>query len=158
MYTIQFISRNKDNREVEGFKPRSENFAVDDVGRAKDRIQRKFSDFVNRGVNGEKSRMYVSVNERDDNKTRKALVHFLIDHEDYPLHNLESKLASIADKPENAKTHRWLFDFDSSLDEDLEYFLNLIPDDIPTEVHKTPHGYGIVVEHGVRLPKCFKLQ
>ena len=148
LYVVLFISRNKDNKDIENFKERRKAFITT---KTPEELKRTFKHFVEDGVNGEMSRFYYSVNSRDAIKIKKQLLHFLID-EDFDLTHLDGKLASIAAKKECAKTKRWMFDFDSENSIELSDFITdiskCVTEPLKTEVMRTPHGYAIVVEHG----------
>lgn len=144
-----FVSRNKDNQNVVGFKERKEMHFCKDVYELKE----KFDKFVNEGKKGETSRFYVSVNDRDEDKARKALVCALV-MEDVPLEKVKTKAVSLAMKPENAATKKWLFDFDCDNEEELLAFTTALTwrEGAPTTtvemVRKTKNGYAVVVAHG----------
>lgn len=148
LYVVLFISRNKDNKDVENFKERRKSFITT---KSPEELVRTFEHFVKDGVDGEMSRFYYSVNARDANKVRKQLLHFLID-EDFNLAHLDGKLASIAAKKECAKTKRWMFDFDLDNNVEVSKFLTdiskCVTEPLRTEVRKTPHGYAIITERG----------
>lgn len=148
LYVVLFISRNKDNKDIENFKERRKAFITT---KTPEELERTFKHFVEDGVNGEMSRFYYSVNSRDAIKIKKQLLHFLID-EDFNLTHLDGKLASIAAKKECAKTKRWMFDFDSENSTELSNFITdiskCVTEPLKTEVRRTPHGYAIIVEHG----------
>lgn len=148
LYVVLFISRNKDNKDVENFKERRKSFITT---KSPEELKRTFEHFVKDGVNGEMSRFYYSVNARDANKVRKQLLHFLID-EDFNLAHLDSKLASIAAKKECAKTKRWMFDFDLDNNVEVSKFLTdirkCVTEPLHTEIRRTPHGYAIITERG----------
>lgn len=165
---VLFKSRNKDNKTLEGFKERAESFMTyEDAQLLEDRFKR----FVNRGVVGELSRFYISVNARDSNKLKKSLLHYLIEHDNFDMTDIESKVVSLASKKENSKENRWLFDFDEidysqkgnyswaieGFDKDLilqrrltEFLedLECYFDKAHIEVHQTPNGYAVIVHHG----------
>lgn len=153
-YVVLFSSRNKDNKDVEGFHERKRSYYRTDD---REKIMRDFNDFVNHGVPGEMCRLYISLNARDDKKVRKALIHMLIDEDDFPLDYIESKLAGIAAKKENASEKHWFFDYDSELSVDrvadkiyeIDKTLNPYP-------LKTPNGYAIIVEHGFDTRELMK--
>lgn len=148
LYVVLFISRNKDNKDVENFKERRKSFITT---KSPEELKRIFEHFVKDGVDGEMSRFYYSVNARDANKVRKQLLHFLID-EDFNLAHLDGKLASIAAKKECAKTKRWMFDFDLDNNVAVSKFLTdiskCVTEPLRTEVRRTPHGYAIITERG----------
>lgn len=144
---ILFVSRKKDNKYNEKFKERREAFiTTKDINDPI--IQRRFSNFVEAGVEGEVSRFYISVNRRDQEKMRDGLFHYLIDHPDINLASLPQKLASIAAKSENALEHKWLFDYDMNK-EDFKYFLqDFNKYHKEYDVHTTPNGYAVVSSTG----------
>lgn len=145
---VLMISRNKDNKELLGFKQRRKAlFCSKDM----DKINAEFNQFVREGMEGELSRLYISLNARDVNKVKKDFLHMLIDKEPYNFDNLNADLAGIAARKENALEHKWFFDFDL----DDAYKVRLFKEDIikidPTTrptIHYTPHGFAVVVEHG----------
>lgn len=64
---VLFTSRNKDNRHVENFKERRESFVTT---LSADELQDRFDRFVQSGVDGEMSRMYISINPRSNEKNK----------------------------------------------------------------------------------------
>ena len=162
---VLFISRNKDNKTVKGFKERRMNFLWD----ADDLPMDEFDDFVSKGVVGERSRFYISVNARDVEKTKKMLLVKLITDPDVDLTKLQSLVAGLAAKPENKAESKWLFDFDSSDKEEQANFLcdlnsamqkekeaGHIPSDAKVRNHKTLHGMAYVVTHGFDCRKLLE--
>ena len=160
---VLFVSRNKDNRVLNDskyykpFKPRVKSFVARVSPFDVSSLYYEFETFVNEGVNGEISRLYVSVNARDEQKVHRALIHELIDKSDFDMTKIDSKIASIAMKPVNRKTSHWLFDFDRR-DFDLFY-------DFMTEVSKqtlilaqkpTMNGYALVVAYGFDTREILK--
>ena len=145
---VLFVSRNKDNANVENFTERRMSFITHKSG---DTLKDDFLDFVNRGVPGEMSRMYISVNERDGKKIYTQLMHFLFDNPDFNLCSINSKLAGIAAQKECALARKWMFDFDSTDVNLLQEFLETISEqekDIYMSVYGTPHGYAVVTSRG----------
>ena len=148
--TVMFISRNKDNKNIEGFKQRSMNFVST---KYPEELLEKFQEFVERGVEGEFSRFYISVNARDPEKVHKHLMHFLIDHPDYPLDKMESKIASLADRTDCALTKKWLFDLDMDMVEAYEFASDAVKagkfESMESmEIRRTVSGYSLVVPRG----------
>lgn len=151
---VLFVSRNKDNKWLNNsfykpFKPRTKSFVARVSPFDVSSLYDEFKAFVNAGTNGEISRLYISVNARDEAKVHKALIHELIDKDDFDITKIDSKIASIAMKPVNRKTSHWLFDFDR---DDFNLFY-----DFWTDVSKqtnilaqkrTMNGYVLVVSHG----------
>lgn len=148
LYVVLFISRNKDNKDIENFKERRKSFITT---KAPEELENVFKHFVEDGIEGETSRFYYSVNSRDAVKVKKQLLHFLID-EDFNLTHLDGKLASIAAKKECAKTKRWMFDFDIDDNKMVSEFISdiskCVTEPLKIEVRKTPHGYAIITERG----------
>jgi hypothetical protein len=145
-----FVSRNKDNQNVVGFKERKETYFCQDAHELAD----KFYQFVKEGKKGETSRLYVSVNDRDEDKARKALVCALV-MEDVPLEKVKTKAVSLAMKPENAATKKWLFDFDCSNANEFDEFVSDLVQKVETPVdyfletwRRTKNGYAVVVARG----------
>lgn len=115
---IVFMSRNKDNKEIPGFKERRKAFTVPnkslDTKDGNIAINRLFYNFVKDGKPGELSRLYMSVNKRSNEKTFIALQHEMLNGK-FNLATMPQKIASIAARKENAydpKNLFWLFDFD----------------------------------------------
>lgn len=143
-----FKSRNKDNREVEGFKERSWAFFTDDP--VSD-YARRFPAFVSQGQPGEFCRCYISVNSRDMAKVKDRLICQMVMDKAFPMDRLESEAVSVAMKAECAAEHKWLFDFDVDDPAKLDEFLDDVRkyvNDADIWPHRTPHGWAVVVNHG----------
>ena len=160
---VLFVSRNKDNKHLQDFTERRNAFTTTkDV----DALAEQFQAFVRNGQIGEMCRMYVSVNTRSNSKTFKALQHKMLDNE-FNLSSLPQRVAALAARKENAydsKHLKWLFDFDSVEGKDTEELLNEFLQDVQSchentrtrkdqvrpimtvETHRTPNGYGVVVD------------
>ena len=160
LYVVLLVSRNKDNKEVEGFVERKRSFVRHSVNPMTDeKLEREFINFVSHGVIGETCRLYVSVNKRDEEKAKKALMVELITRDNIKLSRIAAVTASICAKKENAAEKRWLFDFDINDEGKLEEFVSDIKKICPgmaVETHKTPHGYAVIVEHGFDTRKLFE--
>lgn len=111
---------------------------------------------MNQGLPNEFSRCYISLNERDNNKTQRGLIHKLID-EEVNLTNLPSIAVSITAKKENSAGKQWFFDFDSQdktllaefvsdVERESSQYQNSEPIEILTQ--KTVNGYAVIVNHG----------
>ena len=148
VYVVFFVSRNKDNKDVEGFKERRKAFVTPEpLG---EKTRKEFQHFVDDGVNGEVSRMYYSVNTRDAAKVNKLLVHYLIDNPNTNPAALAGKVAAIAAQKECASSKRWLFDFDCSDAEKVEEFIQDILAIDPTisfVIAPTYSNFAVVVDH-----------
>lgn len=146
MQGVIFTSRNKDNKDISGFKQRTVSFLSENP---LPEIN-KFNHFGLEGVPGELRRFYVTVNKRKNDSTIKSLQHYLLDHPDYPATKIENKLTSLAMKPENAVEHKWLFDFDRK--DGIDNFASdLVYEGFKKkeiEVYKTVNNYAVVVSHG----------
>ena len=159
---VLFVSRNKDNKWLndsihEPFKPRTKSFVARVSPFDVSSLYDEFETFVNEGVSGEVSRLYVSVNARDEQKVHRALIHELIDKPDFDMTKIDSKIASIAMKPANRKTSHWLFDFDRR-DFDLFYnFMTEVSEQTKILAQKsTMNGYALVVAHGFDTREILK--
>ena len=144
---VIFVSRHKDNREVEDFAPRSRAFFCEFGDK---RIEKEYDLFLNEGLPGEMSRMYVSINKRKNEKVQKDLIHYLIDN-DLDLTKIESKVASLAMKPGTALEHKWLFDFDLDSYEEVENFIKDIKNtdsEVGITLAKTPNGFAVITDRG----------
>lgn len=151
-----FISRNKDNKDIEGFKERRKAFITKNDN---DRLKEKFEYFVSEGVEGETSRLYVSVNARDEGKIRKALIIKLIEEDNLHIERIDSILAGISAESRNALTKRWLFDFDYDDNTKLNEFLADLRNcasDIDVGTYKTPHGYAVITDRGFDTRELLK--
>lgn len=150
LYVYLIRSRNKDNKDVPNFKERAK--TILEYKENEDRVIKEFHRFAADGVPGEQTRLYRSVNSRNEEKIRKELIIRLL--RDKPsMTKLNRTLASVAQQTENRDESKWLFDFDVD-DESLMYdfvhdviiFSGISLSDI--QAYKTPHGYAIVVPHG----------
>ena len=151
-----FISRNKDNKNIEGFKQRSYSFLTNkQYNSIEDELDllKDFKNFVSKGIIGETSRWYMSINERDSNKVNNKLVHYLIDHPEMNPTSIPSKSVSLAQSIECALTKKWLFDFDNDdykkMLEFKEDIRKIIQGNKREIVHyETMNGYAVIVPHG----------
>lgn len=153
-YVILWVSRKKDNTQLENFVERRKSFIC-----TPDMIvhyTRAFNTFVNDGLPGEFSRMYISVNARHMPTIRKQLMHFLIDNDDFNLCAIQSKIAGIAAQKECAAERKWMLDVDNVTEGQLdaithdviEYCKNTHNIINNMETFTTPHGYAVVLDHG----------
>ncbi len=149
LYVYLMRSRNKDNKDIPNFKERAK--TILEYKENKDKVIEVFKSFAAKGVPGEQTRLYRSVNSRNEEKIRKELIIRLL--RDKPsMTQLNRTLASVAQQVQNRDESKWLFDFD--VDDD-KLALGFI-DDITNygfvfnqiEMYKTTHGYAIVVPHG----------
>lgn len=150
LYAYTMVSRNKDNKGVLGFKQRTKAYLCYESEEAK--IMEKFDRFVSDGVRGEKSRLYKSVNARNEEKTKKAFFARVI-ATDIPVVKYYRVLVGTSMLIENRAERKWLFDFDSTDEEMLSRFVDLAAyygnfNKCDVFVQQTPHGFAIVVPHG----------
>ena len=158
LIVVLFRSRNKDNQNIDGFHERFECMLTrrepTDI-----KIRRRFDDFVASGLPGERSRMYISVNARDNRKTMQALTTMLVDSAfntdpnigDIDMASLEQMAVSIAARPENAAEHKWLLDIDTNDSDKLGIivgYLDDLDDQLVESINATPNGYHVIVHHG----------
>lgn len=152
------VTRNKDNKEIEGFKERRRAFLTT---KNRDELQNEFESFIHEGNEKEFCRLYLSVNVRDPQKIHKEFLHFLIDEPNFNLTHIQGKLAGIGAKKECALEKKWMFDFDC---EDLDK-LHEFCEDITVKYcdsmisvgsYITPHGYAVVASHGFDTRELMK--
>ena len=163
LYVYCFISRNKDNKDVKGFKTRSKAILAyaEDFGK----IEKEFKEWAAAGVPGERTRFYRTLNARTEDKIRDAFMVHLIKNK--PLTTTKSYsnlLASIAMEAENRAESMWIFDFDIDDEELVDVFIDDIKQfttiywnenqekiamlGMDAKKYKTPNGYAVVVPHG----------
>lgn len=148
LYVYLMRSRNKDNKNIPNFKGRIKEIL--EYRENEDKVIEAFKDFAAKGVSGEQTRLYRSVNSRNEEKIREEFTIRLL--RDKPsMTQLNRTLASVALKVKNRDESKWLFDFDVDDKDKVEDFI----DDVyfyseldSHELHKTPHGYAIVVPRG----------
>ena len=151
LYVYLIRSRNKDNKDVPNFKERAK--TILEYKENEDKVIEAFKSFAAKGVPGEQTRLYRSVNSRNEEKIREELIIRLL--RDKPsMTQLNRTLASVAQQVQNRDESKWLFDFDVddkekaySFIHDVSTYFSLI-DRNAIKIHKTPHGYAIIVPHG----------
>lgn len=147
---VLFCSRNKDNKDIEEFKQRRVARLMNCSGYYNGHIRKEFDEFVANGVEGEISRCYISINPRDMKKIRTNFLVWLIEHEQ-PLANMDSKVASVAAKPECRLTSKWLLDvdtIDNSIIKEIKEFVFKACGLEDVETWSTKNGYAIVTPRG----------
>lgn len=155
LYVYLMCSRNKDNKDVPNFKGRVE--TILEYKENEDKVIETFKNFAAKGVPGEQTRLYRSVNSRNEEKIREEFIIRLL--RDKPsMTQLNRALASVAQQVQNRDGRKWLFDFDVNDDKLAEDFKKDIKRfaydsgvffyNYEIEAHKTPHGYAIVVPQG----------
>lgn len=149
LYVYLIRSRNKDNKDVPNFKERAK--TILEYKENEDKIIEEFKSFAAKGVPGEQTRLYRSVNSRNEEKIREEFIIRLL--RDKPsITKLNRTLASVALQVQNRDESKWLFDFDVDDELLMNDFVHEIVmySEIPLldiEVYKTPHGYAIIVPH-----------
>lgn len=72
LYVYLMCSRNKDNKNIPEFKERSK--TILEYIENEDMIKESFKDFAAKGLPGEQTRLYRSVNSRNEDKIREDLL------------------------------------------------------------------------------------
>lgn len=153
---ISFVSRPKDNIEVEGFVNRKTSFVSTITD---EELTPIFEAWAKQGKKNEFSRMYVSLNKRNHKTVQLSLMHYLLDNQDLNLGSLDSRIAMIAAQSEHALESKYFYDFDSNA-EDLEEFLSdlakayeetkqfnkKLPEEFKFSVRTTPNYYAVILE------------
>lgn len=150
LHVVFFTSRNKDNVNVKDFKQRRKAF-VTTHAMDSEFLKTEFQHFVETGVEGETSRMYYSVNARDNAKINKALIHYLIDNPDTNAAAIAGKMAAIAAQKECAATKHWMFDFDlpdPAKAEEFKQDILAIDKDVEVIIYPTKNNFAIVTNRG----------
>ena len=89
---ISFVSRPKDNIEVEGFSSRKTSFISTMTD---EELVPIFEAWAKQGKKNEFSRMYVSLNKRNHKTVQHSIMHYLLDHQDLNLGSLDSGVESV---------------------------------------------------------------
>ena len=153
---ISFVSRPKDNIEVEDFSSRKTSFISTMTD---EELVPIFEAWAKQGKKNEFSRMYVSLNKRNHKTVQLSLMHYLLDNQDLNLGSLDSRIAMIAAQPEHALESKYFYDFDAS-DEQLKEFLSdlaiayeetkkinkKLTGEFTFSVRTTPNYYAVVLE------------
>lgn len=159
---VLLVERNKDNKHIDGFEERRRAYTTT---KTNEELKDDFDEFRTIAKPGVVSRMYVSINRRDNAKTQKALQHFLLDM-DIEVQTLPAKVAAIAAKQENklsADNYRF-FDLDTQDPVEVEQFVNDMNDAyrktmaknpkasydeielLDYKLHPTRSGYAVIVD------------
>ena len=153
---ISFVSRPKDNIEVEDFSSRKTSFISTMTD---EELVPIFEAWAKQGKKNEFSRMYVSLNKRNHKTVQHSLMHYLLDHQDLNLGSLDSRIAMIAAQPEHALESKYFYDFDGS-EKQLEKFIDdlklayeetkatnkKLEGDLKYIIKKTPNFYAVILE------------
>lgn len=144
-----FVSRNKDNAGVAGFRPRRRALLAYDSDWGA--LVAPFDGFVAAGIPGETVRWYASLNARDPEQVRRQVIHRLLDGAE--IARLDSLAASSAAKKACAAEHKWLFDFDDrSENRAVDFYYDVCGKGgfVREEVwcNPTPNGFAVVAARG----------
>ena len=121
LYVYLIRSRNKDNKDIPNFKQRDK--TILEYKENEDEIIEEFKSFATKGVPGEQTRLYRSVNSRNEEKIREEFIIRLL--RDKPsMTQLNRTLASVAQQVQNRDESKWLFDFDVDNEEKVEDFID----------------------------------
>ena len=153
---ISFVSRPKDNIEVEGFSSRKTSFISTMTD---EELVPIFEAWAKQGKKNEFSRMYVSLNKRNHKTVQHILMHYLLDHQDLNLGSLDSRIAMIAAQPEHALESKYFYDFDADAEQLKEFLSDLaiayeetkkinkkLTGEFTFSVRTTPNYYAVVLE------------
>lgn len=153
---ISFVSRPKDNTEVEGFINRKTSFISTMTD---EELTPIFEAWAKQGKKNEFSRMYVSLNKRNHKTVQHSLMHYLLDHQDLNLGSLDSRIAMIAAQPEHALESKYFYDFDADAEQLKEFLSDLatayeetkqfnkkLPEEFKFSVRTTPNYYAVILE------------
>lgn len=98
LYVYLIRSRNKDNKYIPNFKERAK--TILEYKENEDKVIEDFKNFAAKGVPGEQTRLYRSVNSRNEEKIREELIIRLL--RDKPsMTQLNRTLASVAQQVQN---------------------------------------------------------
>lgn len=128
---VLLVDRNKDNKHLKNFKERRRSYLTT---KSNEELKKDFDEFVSSAKPGVTSRMYLSLNRRDNTLVQKELQHLLLDQE-IPMQALASKCAGIA-AGKNCKSPEdsfMFFDIDTKDPDFVKAFTN----DVITEYENT---------------------
>lgn len=158
---ISFVSRPKDNTEVEGFINRKTSFISTMTD---EELTPIFEAWAKQGKKNEFSRMYVSLNKRNHKTVQHSLMHYLLDHQDLNLGSLDSRIAMIAAQPEHALESKYFYDFDAGAEQLKEFLSDLakayeetkqfnkkLPEEFKFSVRTTPNYYAVILEQRFKI-------
>lgn len=153
---VSFVSRPKDNTEVEDFINRKTSFISTMTD---EELVPIFEAWAKQGKKNEFSRMYVSLNKRNHKTVQHSLMHYLLDHQDLNLGSLDSRIAMIAAQPEHALESKYFYDFDADAEQLKEFLSDLaiayeetkkinkkLTGEFTFSVRTTPNYYAVILE------------
>jgi hypothetical protein len=160
---ISFVSRPKDNIEVEDFSSRKTSFISTMTD---EELVPIFEAWAKQGKKNEFSRMYVSLNKRNHKTVQHSLMHYLLDHQDLNLDSLDSRIAMIAAQPEHALESKYFYDFDADAEQLKEFLSDLatayeetkkinkkLTGEFKFTVRTTPNYYAVILEERFKTSK-----
>lgn len=148
LYMYLICSRNKDNKNILNFKQRTKTILEYKENEVK--VFEVFKNFAEKGVDGEQTRLYRSVNSRNEEKVKREFIIRLL-RDESNINKFNRTLVSTAQQKYCRDENKWLFDFDMDDGLLVMEFVNDIHKFSGTkdvEVKSTPNGYHIVVPHG----------
>lgn len=157
MLVVKYVSMIKDNENVNGFKEREKTFLFDEDKKYFNELYLDFYEFVRLGVKNETSRLYISANKVDTEKTYKKLKSVL-NSEIVELDKINDKLIDLA--LENTLTRDWVIDFNSKDVDLLNFFLKqvfIVCEKYHQKQSKfkrgkaTPNGFHIILDKGFKF-------
>lgn len=153
---VSFVSRPKDNTEVEDFINRKTSFISTMTD---EELTPIFEAWAKQGKKNEFSRMYVSLNKRNHKTVQLSLMHYLLDNQDLNLGSLDSRIAMIAAQPEHALESKYFYDFDADAEQLKEFLSDLaiayeetkkinkkLTGEFTFSVRTTPNYYAVILE------------
>lgn len=153
---VSFVSRPKDNTEVECFINRKTSFISTMTD---EELTPIFEAWAKQGKKNEFSRMYVSLNKRNHKTVQLSLMHYLLDNQDLNLGSLDSRIAMIAAQPEHALESKYFYDFDADAEQLKEFLSDLaiayeetkkinkkLTGEFTFSVRTTPNYYAVILE------------
>ena len=153
---VSFVSRPKDNTEVECFINRKTSFVSTMTD---EELVPIFEAWAKQGKKNEFSRMYVSVNKRNHKTVQLSLMHYLLDNQDLNLGSFDSRIAMIAAQPEHALESKYFYDFDADAEQLKEFLSDLatayeetkkinkkLTGEFTFSVRTTPNYYAVILE------------
>ena len=155
LHAIMFVTRNKDNRDLPNFKERREVFLTTQPEDSPI-IKQKFLEFAKRGQKNELSRLYISLNARDQQQTRISFMHYYFDHSDQiNMAGLPAIATKIAMNRKNAVEKKRMFDVDTKDKNILDAFIADLTSRSKTankpKIYPTINGFAVVIERGIDL-------
>ena len=146
---VLMVSRNKDNKDVKGFKQRSRALLMSIEDLANLTHLALFKNFVQEGQKGELSRLYVSVNRRDVEKAKNKLIIHLLSGGYWMC--LDGRMVSKAMEKDCDLDGKWLLDVDTTDSAEIDQMFDILKKHFDiTQVYgeRTLNGYAIVLPHG----------